>query len=149
VPPSAVTVQFSNSGGNPLSPVISSLAPWSVTNGDIGIVLLNYTVQASPSAPMIASSITATGQAAYVDGQEGDSFGSIAETITPMGSPIGVSFLAPPSTTGSVTVSGSDSVSYGPQTSIGIYNGPFLYSPPQGANPASLTRLDNGLTLRQ
>src|SRR5262249_44953957 len=82
VPASAVTVQFSNLGGNVLDPVLSLIGTWKVSHGIQGDIRLQYDVMAPQALAMVYSSLNAYG---YVTNTDPDNdFSSsilVAETV--------------------------------------------------------------------
>jgi hypothetical protein len=159
LPASAVTVQFS---GDLLAPVVSFRGNWSVTAGNQANLTITYWVRAPGTNPMIASSVSLTGQVSNVDpDNQFSSMVSDAGSASWSGNPsmvqLGANLNPPDTASGPVTVTDSSSASYpAAQTNVNIVHGIALISTApdpsvgiQQSNPASVSRLDNGLTLRQ
>lgn len=156
---SAVSIQFSNLGNNPLMPVVSFLANWDVINGEQGDVRITYNVQAPLANAMYFSSLTLEGYVSNVDpDNQFTSYISGAESVCcprpgNTVASLGVELDPPLITSGLVFQTGYNSVTYPAATQISISKDIFLSAgsnsgvpggPPNG-NEARLTRIDQGL----
>jgi hypothetical protein len=157
-----VTVTFSNADGNPLKPVISFVADWSMASGNQGYLSIRYSVKA-PSATLVASSVSITAQVANVDPD--NQFSSFIDDAGAIlfadGSALNLAVSLWPPETGSpaVTVTQSRGVSYDSRhqgsgenpitiaSSIQVVNAIVIGS--WGPNIASVSQISNGLTANQ
>jgi hypothetical protein len=149
VPGSAVLVEFSNLGGDPLKPVLSLVGTWQVSDGHAGDITVNYQVQAPISNAMYFSWMLLTGQVSNVN-PEGDfaSYVSGAETICCPAAggvvSLGTELFTPETITPLTAYTSYDGKPYDPATMIQISKNIFISSG-TGANQAIVTRIDQGL----
>ena len=156
VPGTAVTVLFSDLGGQANQPVVTFLANWDVTNGQQGDVRITYNVSAPPAGAMIDASLYLEGYVSNVSpGVQARSYISGAESICCPGpgssvDHLGVTLNPLHTATGLIFESGTSQVSFPAATQISISKDIFLTAgtsagPYPTGNEATLTRIDQGL----
>jgi hypothetical protein len=151
VPSNAVSVSFSNTGGDPARPTITFAANWDAFFADITDIRIQYSAAIVGGAPIVGANMTLSGSFGFAPPDPLGSFVSGAETV----------FLDVPGsglahvTTGIQPTSGtpfgpmsasSGDVGFAPQTQVSISKDIQLFAgfPP---DDALLTRIDQELIL--